>query len=194
MKWLLALPLALSMTAATIAAEQEQKEVGLPPDTSNLIMHVTEAGEVELYEAETAAQEPAGRLVYDPALTEAIGDEPIYRLITDEPEVPGSAMTLPGYDWNDPQVIYHSTGYRYVPGSQGSVEPGQRLTAEEQRTIIDTLAEYASSQAIAAADAFCNSQNAMRPESVSITAGGTPLQVSVTWSVDQACQDGQAED
>lgn len=194
MKWLLAIPLALTMTAEPSAAEQEQQEIGPPPDPSNLIMQVTEEGEVELFEAQSAVPDAAGHLVFDKQLTEAIGDEPIYRLITDESAAPGSVMTFPGDEWSDPEVIYHSTGYRIVPGSQGSIAPGQKLTAEEQRTIIDTLAEYASSQAIAAANAFCNSQNAMRPESVIITAGGTPLQVSVTWSVDQACQVGQAEE
>ncbi|MCE8025832.1 hypothetical protein [Billgrantia aerodenitrificans] len=158
------LPLALSLSFSTATLGQESSSL---PAAMNVIMVVTDDGEVQLYEAQQEAP----------------------MLMLEDPDRPGSYVTLSSLEGGDPQAVFFPPGYHFEPGSQGSMVLGQRVPEERQRSVVGSLVDYASNHAIAAAEAFCGSQN-MRPESISVAAGAG-LQVSVTWNVERACQAGE---
>lgn len=177
----------LFLAAGAYAVDPPQQIDGLPTGMNNLIMKMTEEGEVQLFTVQQAPPEGSRLQFIDPN-TDIQREDHNFHQEPFRPESLGSIQVIPGPGDAGTKTASHSIGHVYRPGSQGSIVIEQQLSPEQQRTYINTLADYASRQVVATAKALCGSESSMRPESISIAAGGVPIQVSVTWSVERACQ------
>lgn len=194
MKFTKVFSILLIASYGVFAQAQESQGIGLAIDSPSLIMEVTKDGEVRLYEAQGedlgTMSEQNGRVVYLPVIASASNEDLINQLGFDNDEL---LALFSGENPENSSMIISPMTNRYVPGSQGSNNPAFRLSTEEEKSIINALSSYASAQALDASRAFCEEDNNYRPESVSIAAGGTPLQVSVSWNVSQVCEVHQRE-
>lgn len=194
-KLILLCPVLMGITFTALGqAPHQDGEALIAP---SLVMRVID-GKVKLFRSNEEQQDNGvsqqHRLVYDSDLSEAVGGDPIYRLTDEDKGNPEPEIHLSDWGANGDTQVFSTTEYRTVPGSQGSVAIRPPLTKEEERDIIDTMADYASAQALAAAEAFCKSKSAMKPAAIGIVANAMAIQVHVTWSVDQACAVEQNSD